>query len=97
MREMAVYAGLLGFFSRFAFHFFNNIDQALNGFDRVIKLALFSRIQFYLDDTLNTLGTNNDRHAHIKALHTVFALEQGGTGKNAFLVLQISIGHLDRG
>ena len=97
MREMAVYAGLLCFFSRFAFHFFNNIDQALNCLDRVIELALFARIEFHLYDTLDTLGTNTDRHADIKALHTVFALEQGGTGKNAFLVFQLSIGHLDRG
>ena len=50
--KMVTHTALLRFFSRFTFHFFNDIDQALNGFDRGVELTLFACIQFYLNDTL---------------------------------------------
>src|SRR6185369_8741065 len=73
------------------------VDQALHGVDRLLEHRPLRRIEVDLDDLLDAIGTNHYGHAHIHALHAVFAVEVGGAGEHAALVLEVALGHLDGG
>ncbi len=47
-----------------------------------------ARVELDLDDALDALGADHHRHADIEVLHAVFALEVGGAGQDALLVLR---------
>ena len=73
------------------------LDQALHGLDRLLEHLPLGSIEIDLDDLLDAIGADHHRHAHIHALHAVFAVEVGGAGQHAALVLEIALGHLDGG
>src|SRR5258708_11764578 len=73
------------------------IDEALHGTDRFIEGFAVLAGQLNLDNPLDTLRPNHDGHADIHVLHAIFAVEVGGAGHHALLVLEIALGHRDRG
>src|SRR5262249_17523388 len=54
------------------------------------------RVEVELDHALDALGADHHRHAGIKSLHMILAVEIGGAGKHALLVLEIGLGYLER-
>src|SRR5206468_9658637 len=73
------------------------VDQTLNGPNRLVESFAVLAGQLDLDDTLDTLRADDDGHADIHVLHAVFAVEIGGAGQHALLVLQVAFRHRDRG
>src|SRR5215475_10173831 len=73
------------------------VDQALDGADRLVESLAVLAAEFDLDNALDTLAADHHGHADIHVLHTVFAVEIGGAGQHALLVLQIALRHRDRG
>ena len=55
-----------------------------------------SAIEGDLDDPLDAIGADDDRHADIKAFDAIFAIELRGAGQNPALVAQIGFRHGDR-
>ena len=72
-----------------------SIDQILNGFDRAVEFLALIAVEIDFDNPFHTSCADHDRHADIKALHTVFAREIGSAGKNPLFVLEIGFGHFD--
>src|ERR1700761_6635712 len=67
------------------------VNQALDGADRLVEGLTVLAGQFDLDDALDTLSADHDGHADIHVLHIVFAVQVGGAGEHALLVLQIAL------
>ncbi len=53
--------------------------------------------QRHFHNLFHTVLADDHRHADIKALHAVFAIQIGRAGQQAALILQIALRHLDRG
>src|ERR1700761_1183719 len=73
------------------------IDQPLDGTDRLVEGFAVLAGQLDLDDALDALAADHDGHADIHVLHAVLAVEVGGAGHHPLLVLEITLGHRDRG
>src|SRR5690606_16346896 len=74
------------------------LDQTLHGVGRILEHLLLFGIQLDLDDLLHAVGADHHRHADIHAVLTVLAaIQPGGTGQHAALVLEVALGHLDGG
>src|SRR4051794_33782801 len=73
------------------------VNQTLHCADRLVEGFAVLADELDLDDALDTLGADYDRHADIHFLHAVFAVQIGGRGQHALLVTQIALGHRDRG
>src|SRR5215813_5612257 len=71
------------------------VDQRFYGGDGLVEHLLFLGIELDLDDTLDALFADHHRHADIEALHAVLAIQHGGAGDHALLVLEIGLGHGD--
>src|SRR5665811_1596047 len=59
--------------------------------------ATFTTAELDLDDALDALSADHHRHADIKVLDPVFAVQPGGAGQYALLIEQITFRHRDRG
>src|SRR5690606_29796365 len=75
--------------------FLAGFDEAFNGADRLFEGLLFGGVERDLDDLFNATGTDDNRNADIGVLDAIFAVEIGGGGQNALLVLEIALGHGD--
>src|SRR5882672_3864998 len=73
------------------------IDQTLHGADRLVEGFAVLAGQFDLDNTLDTLRSDDNGDADIHVLHAIFAVEIGRAGHHALLVLKVALGHRDRG
>ena len=73
------------------------LDQPLHRLHRLLEHRPLRRIEVDLDDLLDAVGADHHRHADVHALHAVLAVEVGGAGQHAALVLEVALGHLDRG
>src|SRR6185436_12560783 len=73
--------------------FLAGVDQPLNGAYRLVEGFAVLAGQLDLDDALDALRADDDGNADIHVLHAVFAVEIGGAGQHALLVLQIALGH----
>src|SRR6478609_5667937 len=71
-----------------------SLDQAFHRGDRLVELGAFGARQVELDDAL---GANHHRHADVKPLHAVLAVQPGGAGQHALLVEQVALRHRDGG
>src|SRR5664279_3568469 len=56
-------------------YFLTSLDQALHRGHRLFELATFTTAELDLDDALDALGADHHRHADIKVLEAVFAVE----------------------
>src|SRR5439155_8761627 len=72
------------------------IDEAPNGRDRFVKQGLLCPVQRNLDHPLHAASADDNRHADIETFDPVLAVEIGGTGQHALLVLEMALVHLDR-
>src|SRR5262252_11099326 len=73
------------------------VDQALHGGGRFFKHRSLAAIEFDLDDALDPLGTDHDRHADVEILDAILAVKPGSTGEYALLVEEIALRHRDCG
>src|SRR5262249_56120647 len=69
------------------------VDQALHGGGRFFKHRSLVAVEFNLDDALDALGTDHDRHADVEILNAILAFEPGGTGEHALLLEKIALPH----
>src|ERR1700730_3830983 len=67
------------------------VDQTLDGGDRLVEGLAILAGKLDLDNALDALAADHDRHANIHVLHAVFAVEIGGAGHHALLVLQVAL------
>src|SRR6187549_1205571 len=72
------------------------LDQALHCRCRFFEHRALAAIELDFDDALNALGADNDRHADIEILDSIFAIEPGGAGQNTSPVAQIDTRHRTR-
>ena len=61
------------------------------------NICLLGRVELDLDDLLHAVGADHHRHADVHVLHAVLAVEVGGAGQHAALVLEVALGHRDGG
>src|SRR6476660_9882553 len=73
------------------------VDEALHGGGGFFKHRSLAAIEFNLDDALDALGTDHDRHADVKILDAILAVEPGGTRQHALLIEKIALRHRDCG
>src|SRR5215468_1740924 len=73
------------------------VDQALHGGGRFFKHRSLAATEFDLDDALDALGTDHNRHADVEILDPVLSVEPGGTRKHTLLVEEIALRHRYRG
>src|SRR5439155_10479397 len=72
-------------------------DDLAHGFARALeRLPLLVR-EVELDDLLDAAGAQLARHAHVKAVDAVFALEIGGARQHPLLVEHDRVDHLRGG
>src|SRR6202166_656449 len=73
------------------------LDQALHRSHRLFEHVAFGAVELDLDDALDALGANHHRHADVKILDAVLAIEPGGAGQHTLLVEQIALRHGEAG
>src|SRR6185503_5451264 len=71
------------------------LDQALHSRRRFFEHRALAAVELDLDDALDALGADHNRHADIEVLDAVFAIEPGGAGQHALLVEQVALRHRD--
>ena len=74
------------------------LQASTSVFTEATDLANMSRSSLAhldLEDALDAAVADHHRHADIHALHVVFAVEIGGAGQHALLVLEVALGHGD--
>src|SRR3954451_8194457 len=64
------------------------IDERSHRGDRLVEHLALRAVEFQLHDALDTFGADHHRHADIKILHAILAVEAGGAGQQALFVLQ---------
>src|SRR3954465_9329053 len=69
------------------------LDQRAHCGHRLVKHLAFGAVELQFHHALDALRTDHHRHADIEILHAVLAVEIGGAGQHAFLVLQIAFRH----
>src|SRR5215813_4256377 len=74
-----------------------SVDQRRHRLHRLVEHGTLGAVELNVDDALDALGTDHRRHADVKILHAVFAVEIGGARQDALLVLEIALRHRDRG
>src|SRR5262249_26959654 len=74
-----------------------SFDQAVHSGNRAVEHLSLGLVKLDLDDALDTLGADHHRYPDIAVAHAIFALEEGGAGEDALLVLKIALGHGYRG
>ena len=52
-------------------------------------------IEFNFDDLFHTACSDHNRNTGIKTVHTVFTIQQCGTGQEALRILKIGFGQFD--
>src|SRR5215207_6452738 len=73
------------------------LDQALHRLHRLDEHLPLRGIEVDLDDLLHAVGADHHGNADVHALDAVLAVEEGGAGQHAALVLEVALGHLDGG
>ena len=69
----------------------------MNGADGFIETGFFRLVELDFNNALDALGADNDRNTHIHAFNAILALQVCGARQDAFLIIQISFGHLNGG
>src|ERR1700691_2604842 len=72
------------------------LDQAPHRLHGFLEHPALAAVELDFDHTLNSLTADNDRHADIKIVDAVLAIEPGGRRQHAFLVAQITFRHRNR-
>src|SRR5262245_63010892 len=62
------------------------VDQPAHRVGRLLEHRPLGAVELDLDDALDALRAEHDRHADIEILHAVLAVEIGGAGQHALLV-----------
>src|SRR5580700_6503195 len=73
------------------------LDQGFHRRHRFLEHAALGAVELDLDDALDAFAADDYRHADIKVLDAVFAVEPGRGRQHALLVAQIAFGHRDGG
>lgn len=72
-----------------------DIDKFLDGGGTLVESGAFIVGERYLDDLLDTVFAEFDRHADKEIADAVLAFEKDGTGQDLLFVLEDRLGHLD--
>src|SRR5262245_479174 len=72
-------------------------DDFSHGGSRRCERGSFERIEFQLDDRLDTARAEPRRYAHEEVVDSVLSFEVRGTGEHALLIAHDRVGHLRGG
>src|SRR5215510_14857545 len=75
----------------------DDADEIFDATERSLQHAAFLVREIDLDDALDAAGAEYDGHADVIAVDSALALEVRGARQDALLVLEIALGHFDRG